>query len=380
MKNIIIVGAGLAGSVAARILAEAGFSVNILEKREHIGGNVFDYKDENGIIIHKYGPHIFHTNDLNVFEFLSRFSEFVPYKHEVLGYIEEKLLPIPFNLSSMKMVYREQEYEFLRNLLISRYGYGARIPIIELRKEKQISDLAQYIYDKVFFNYTNKQWGMSPELLDSDVTSRVPVVLSDDSRYFSDTIQVMPVDGYTTLVTNIINHKNIQLTLNCDATKQLKLNEDIIYYKEAKFQGDLIYTGCIDELLDFKYGVLPYRSLIFEFKTINADSFQPTAVINYPNDNQYTRITEFKKFYSDNDTKKTVIAYEYPCQYNENNIPYYPIPQQRNKILYNKYKNDLIPFKNLHLIGRLGEYRYYNMDMVVKRGMEIAKMIINKGE
>ena len=379
MKKVIIVGAGLSGCTAGRILAEAGFSICILEQREHIGGNAFDYKDKNGILVHKYGPHIFHTNNIGAFYFLSRFSGFISYEHKVLGYVDSNFIPVPFNLCSLKIAYKDSEYQHLREILINKFGFGARVPISELRKEKEVSLLAEYIYEKVFFNYSKKQWGMEPELLDNSVTVRVPVVVSEDCRYFNDSIQVIPQDGYTQLIKNMLDHENIEVVLNCDAREHINLGEDTgtICHDGTKFKGVIIYTGCIDELLGYRYGVLPYRSLEFEFKTFKMNKFQPSAVVNYPNDNEYTRITEFKQFYPESSNSRTVVAYEYPCSYNGKNIPYYPVPQSQNEVLYFKYKSQLEGFKNLYLLGRLGEYRYYNMDVAVQRGMDVARMVKN---
>ena len=363
MYDYLIVGAGFAGCVIAeRIASQLGKKVLIIDKRNHIAGNAYDYYDKNGILIHKYGPHIFHTSSKKVWDYLTNFTEWIPYEHTVLAVVNGKKIPVPFNLNSLHQVFPKKIAIKYETLLLEKYGYGLKIPILKLleNKEKDFKVIADFIYQNIFYGYTLKQWGLKPEELEFSVTSRVPVFISHDNRYFQDTYQGIPEKGYTELFNNIIKNKNIEILLNID----YKLNSSSIKFNR------LIHTGTIDEYFEYKYGKLPYRSLHFDFKTYKQEWFQEVAQVNYPNDFEYTRITEFKHFQSRlldyRKSKRTTVAYEYPQEYIlGKNEPYYPIQNKNNNELFNKYKKESEKLKNTFFVGRLADYKYYNMDQIV---------------
>lgn len=376
MFNYIIVGAGLAGAVMAERIANIlDEKVLVIERRNHIGGNCYDEMDKTGIIIHKYGPHIFHTNYPEVFKYLSMFTRWREYQHHVLGFIDGKLVPLPFNLNTLHELLPETLAKPLEKKLLKKYDYGERIPILRLLEEDEqnLKFLAKYIYQKVFLNYTMKQWNLKPEEIDENVTGRVPILLSKDNRYFQDRYQAVPQEGYTKMIQNILDHENIKIMLNTSHQEILKIKNGKILFMGREYKGKLIFTGKIDELFNYQYGRLPYRSLNFEFETLNQEWHQPTATINYPNDYDFTRITEFKHIHPTK-TEKTIILREYPEEHIEGkNEPCYPIPTKENQETYKKYKKLAREHENLILIGRLAEYHYYNMDEVVKKALKTFK-------
>jgi UDP-galactopyranose mutase len=371
--DYLIVGAGLAGCVLAeRIASQLNKKVLLIDRRSHIAGNCYDYYDDSGVLVHKYGPHIFHTSSQKVWNYLSQFTEWIPYEHKVLAVIEGKKVPVPFNLNSLKQIFPEKEAKRFESLLLEKYSYGLKVPILKLieNTEPELKFLADFIYKNIFYGYTVKQWGLEPKELDFSVTSRVPVLIGHDDRYFHDTHQGIPRNGYTELFKKIIEHKNIEVFLNTDY--QLN-NSNFIYDK-------LIYTGPIDEFFDYSFGKLPYRSLEFDFVTVKQEWFQEVAQVNYPNDFDYTRITEFKHF-SRQKLPITTNAYEYPKAYIHGvNEPYYPIQRKENDDLYNKYKAEANKLKDSVLfIGRLADYKYYNMDQIVGVAlMTFEKQIVNE--
>lgn len=408
MTDVIIIGTGPAGAAAARVLADAGKKVLMLERREHIGGNCYDYYDEHGILIHKYGPHIFHTEDESVFEFLARFTEWYMYPegHRVVAKTNEGLIPIPFNMNTMKLVYGEEKANELQAKLIEAYGEGSRVPILKLRENEDadIRAIADYVYENVFLHYTMKQWGQTPDEISPEVTGRVPINISDDNRYFKDKYQGVPKDGFTAMYENMLDHDNILLVtdIDCREVLEVDLEENKIYVDEAlvnifdnmsddgetaesemgeemvPFDGQVIYTGAIDELMDFEFGRLPYRSLRFDFEHLDLDDFQEGhSVVNYTVSEDFTRITEFKHLVGQKDTDGTTIVREYPFAYTgaEGEIPYYAIMNDENNALYEKYKTALSGVKNLYLLGRLAEYKYYNIDLMTAKAIELAKNI-----
>ena len=377
MKDVIIIGAGFAGATVANVLANKGKNVLIIDKRDHIGGNAYDYMEED-ILIHKYGPHIFHTNSKEVFDYLSNFTEWYKYEHKVLGHVDNKLVPIPFNFKSIEECLPEKA-EKLIELLKKDYGDGKKVPIMDLlmNENRDIRYLANYIYEHVFKYYTMKQWDMKVEELDSAVSARVPVNTSYDDRYFNDTYQYMPKEGYTKLIAKMLDNEHIEVLLSTNVTDILKLEDGTVYYNGEVFEGDVYYTGAIDELFEYKHGELPYRSLDLILERLNK-TFQDAATENYPeNDVKFTRITEYKHFMEVEPKGVTYIHTEYPFPYKRNgevgNVPYYPIIKDENQTLYETYVKEASKYPKLHLIGRLAEYKYYNMDAIVLKALEMCK-------
>ena len=374
MEKTIIVGAGFSGATIARLFAESGKDVIVLDKRENIGGNAYDCYNKNNILIQPYGPHIFHTNEKKVFEFLSRFTEWNKYEHRVLAAVrKDKFVPVPFNLTSLFMLYPQDKAERIKKILIDEIGLDKKVPILQLRKHEnqEVRKFGDFVYKNIFYIYTMKQWGFKPEQLGSEVMNRVPVYVSYEDRYFTDEFQYMPKEGFTELIKNMLCHPKIKLKLGTDASKEITLSDDKIYYLDKELKGKLIYTGCVDELFDYKFGVLPYRSLKFKFETIKKPSYQQSAVVNYTTSHKYTRITEFSKFTCE-PQDSTVIVKEYSKTFKKGkNIPYYPIPIAKNIAHYELYKEHAKKYKNLYLLGRLANYKYINMDIAVKNAMEL---------
>lgn len=379
MADVIIIGSGAAGAAAARVLAEHGKKVKVVEKRPHVGGNCYDEKDSHGVLIHKYGPHIFHTDDKAVYDFLSRFTEWDGYQHEVVGNIYGKIMPIPFNLNSLEIVYGKEDAARIEKKLIETYGENKKVPILELKQngDPEIRKISDYVYENVFLKYTMKQWGQKPEEVDSSVTARVPVLLSRDNRYFQDAYQGMPKNGYTPMFKAMLDHENIEVVLSRDAKDEIVISDSGIFLKDnTPFEGVVIYTGPIDELFEYKYGRLPYRSLDFDFVHYDMESFQGRAVVNYTVTEDFTRITEFK-YLTGQDVSGTTIVREYPVAYEgkEGQIPYYAIMNEENNSLYEKYLSLANKHSNLYMLGRLAEYKYYNIDKIVGRALELAYKI-----
>ena len=381
--DILIAGAGYAGAVAARALAEKGRRVLVLERRPHVGGNAYDCLDDSGVLIHQYGPHIFHTNDKKVFEFLSRFTQWRRYQHRVIANLPRDnpeavpagkktdgrfFFPVPFNLDSLKNAFGEAEGKRLGQKLLDAYPAHGQVTILELRQnpDPEISAIADYVYEHVFVHYTMKQWGQTPEEIDPATTARVPVRLSRDDRYFQDAYQGMPAQGYTEMFERMLDHPNIEVRLNTDARPALK-----------EFQGPIIYTGQVDELFDYQYGPLPYRTLDFQFETLPQDVFQSHGTVNYTVDQDYTRITEFKHLTGQKLPGVTTIVKEYSRPYtgDARETPYYAIINPENNALYAKYKAEADKKPQLHLLGRLAEYKYYNMDAIAARALELAERL-----
>ena len=382
--DILVVGAGYAGAVAARVLAEAGKRVLVLERRPHIGGNAYDCLDQAGVLIHQYGPHIFHTNDKRVFEFLSRFTRWRDYQHRVIANIPDEksgrmTYPVPFNLTSLETAFGAEEGKRLGGKLIAAYGAEKKVTILELRQnpDPEIAALADYVYEHVFVHYTMKQWGQTPEEIDPNTTARVPVFLSRDDRYFQDACQGMPLEGYTPMFEKMLDHPNITVELGVDALARLDLSGDVLRVDGAPFAGQVIYTGQADELFSFRFGPLPYRTLDFRFETLERDDFQGYGTVNYTVDEDYTRITEFKHLTGQALPGVTTIVKEYSRAYTGKNgeIPYYAIINPENNALYARYKAEADRFPNLHLLGRLAEYKYYNMDVITGKALDLAEKL-----
>ena len=372
--DYIICGAGLAGATAARLLAEKGKKVLILEKLPHIGGSVYDSIDESGVLIHNYGPHIFHTNNKKVFDFLSRFTEWNGYSHKVEAKLEKCNVPVPFNLKSIELVYGAEKTEKLSALVKEEFGTDT-VSVMSLveSKNNELSALGKFVYNNIFLYYTVKQWGKQPHEVDPKTTSRVPVRLSYDDRYFTDEYQGLPLVSYTATVEKMLCHENITVKLNEDALKRLALSDDKIYFDGEETEAKVVYTGETDRLFGFKHGHLPYRTLDFKFETHNVDSYQSAATVNYTVSEDFTRITEFKKLTLQKKDGVTTVMKEYPRQYEgkDGEIPYYPVASDESREMYEKYVSLAGEYKNLILVGRLAEYKYYNMDAVVARAMEL---------
>ncbi len=381
MYDCIIIGSGIAGAAAARVLAEEqGRKVLVLEKKHHIGGNCYDGKDEYGILVHWYGPHIFHTGNEEVYEWLSRFTDWYAFGHEVVARVGDKLLPVPFNLNTLKMVYGEEKAAVLEKKLVDTFGFGARVPILKLR-EQQDEDLraiADYVYENVFLRYTMKQWGQTPEEIDPAVTGRVPVVISYDNRYFGDKYQGMPLDGFTPMFEKMLDHPNIEVRTNTNAKDVLVISEEEgkVLLDGQEFHGTVIYTGPVDELFDCRFGRLPYRTLRFDFEHYDRPDYQGHSVVNYTVSEDYTRITEFK-YLTGQKAESTTIVKEYPFAYTgaEGEIPYYAIMNEENNALYRKYADLAAKLPDFHLLGRLAEYKYYNIDAMAARAIALARSL-----
>ena len=390
--DAFIVGAGYAGAVCARRLAEdGGKRVLVLERRPHVGGNAYDCLDQAGVLIHQYGPHIFHTNDRRVFEYLSRFTQWRRYQHRVVANLPRDnpevipahkstdgrfFFPVPFNLDSMKNAFGEKEGARLGQKLLDAYPAQSQVTILELRQnpDPEVAAIADYVYEHVFVHYTMKQWGQTPEEIDPATTARVPVRLSKDDRYFQDAYQGMPLEGYTPMFEKMLAHPNITVETGVNALCRLELADGVIKLDGAAFDGPVIYTGQADELFGFQFGPLPYRTLDFGFETLPQDYFQTHGTVNYTVDEPYTRITEFKHLTGQEKPGATTIMKEYSRAYTgaDGEIPYYAIINPANNALYAKYKAEADKFPTLRLLGRLAEYKYYNMDAIAARALALT--------
>ncbi|WP_307971154.1 UDP-galactopyranose mutase [uncultured Brachyspira sp.] len=369
----LIVGAGISGSVLANLIAERlDKKVLIIDRGEHIAGNCFDYLNVNeNITVHKYGPHIFHTNNKEVWDYLSNFTKWHYFYLKPNVMIEGNRVSLPFTLKTLRELFSFSMSERIENKLIAKYGYGVKVPILDFQKskDKDLNFIGKFVYENVFKNYTIKQWGLKPEEIDASVTARVPIYISNDSRYFQDKYQAIPIKGYTKLIENILNHKNITVQLNTDY-KTLSQNE----IKEFK---TIFYTGAIDEYFNYQYGELTYRILKFDIMTIDKEYYQKSVVTNYPNDYDFTRITEHK-YFLDEKSNKTIISLEYPRAFSFcKNERYYPINNDKNDKIYNKYLRESKKLNNVYFFGRLGDYKYYNMDLAVERVFELFEKLKN---
>jgi UDP-galactopyranose mutase len=364
MFDWMIVGAGFAGSVLAeRIASQRGETVLIIDRRSHIGGNAYDCYDDAGILIHRYGPHIFHTNAQSIVDYLSQFTAWRPYEHRVLSAVDGKLLPIPINLDTVNRLYElDLSSEQLEDFFASR-----REVVEEVRTSEDVvvSTIGRELYEKFFRGYTRKQWGVDPSHLSKSVTARVPTRTNRDDRYFGDSFQCMPAHGYTRMFERMLGHPKIKIMLQTD-------------YREIRqcipFKR-LIFTGPVDEFFDWKLGRLPYRSLRFEHVTVDREQFQPVAVVNYPQAEDYTRVTEYKHL-TGQQHPRTSLTYEYPTVTGD---PYYPVPCTENEALYKQYQTLAQQRSHVWFVGRLATYRYYNMDQVVGQALATFSRI-QKGD
>src|SRR5688572_18572009 len=357
MFDYLVVGAGFAGAtIAERLAAHAGKKVLICDKRPHIGGNAYDHYDEAGILVHKYGPHIFHTNSRDVFQYLSQFTEWRQYEHRVRAHVDGKLVPIPINLDTVAQIYGlKLETQEMEAYLAS---VAEKPAVIRTSEDVVVSRVGRDLYEKMFRGYTRKQWGLDPSELDASVTARIPVRTNRDDRYFTDTFQAMPLHGYTRMFESMLDHPNIKIMLNADY-------RDI--EQEFSFK-EMVYTGPVDEYFGYRFGKLPYRSLEFKHEIHDTETFQLAPVVNYPQDHAYTRITEFK-YLTGQQHAKTAVVYEFPRAEGD---PYYPVPRPENSILYKQYEILAQATPNVHFVGRLATYKYYDMDQVVAQALTVV--------
>jgi UDP-galactopyranose mutase len=359
--DYLIVGAGFAGSVLAERLAEGlGKRVLLIDRRDHVGGNAYDHLDEAGVLVHRYGPHIFHTNAQRIVDYLSRFTEWRPYEHRVLAQVDGHQVPIPINLTTLNTLFGLSMDEAQAEAFLAQRAEP--VESIRTSEDVVVSQIGRELYEKFFRGYTRKQWGLDPSQLDKSVTSRVPTRTNTDDRYFTDQFQMMPLHGYTRMFERMLDHPNIDVLLATD----FKTVRQRISYEE------LIYCGPIDEYFDHCFGRLPYRSLRFQHETMDQAQFQPVAVVNYPDEAvPYTRITEYKHL-TGQQHPRTSVTYEFPCAEGD---PYYPVPRPENAELYKRYKALADETPGVTFLGRLGTYKYYNMDQVVGQALALYQRI-----
>lgn len=374
--DAIVIGCGLTGGVVARYLAEEkNKRVAIIERRSHIAGNMYDFRDENGFMVQLYGPHTFHTTKKPLYDYVCRYSDWEEYYLTCGAEINGKFTPTPFNFQTIDDFYSPEKAEELKAHIRAKYGDADKTTIVEMLNSDDplIKEYADFLYDNDYSLYTAKQWGISPKEIDVSVLKRVPVLFSYKNGYFDDEFQVMPAKSFTEFFANIIKHDNITVFLNTDAKEFLTVKNGEVLINGQPTDKPVIYTGAADELLDCKYGVLPYRSLRFEYKTEETDSYQNAPVVAYPQAEGYTRITEYTKIPVQQTNGKTIIAVEYPQPYKAGSTePYYPILTEQSKALYEKYCEELSAIPNLYLCGRLGDFKYYNMDQALERALEIC--------
>ncbi|MCL2632408.1 MAG: FAD-dependent oxidoreductase [Coriobacteriia bacterium] len=401
--DAVVIGAGFAGATIARELAERGnMQVALIERREHIGGNAYDMYDEHGVLIHAYGPHIYHTNSDRVHEYLTRFASFNDYQHEVLANVHGSFIPVPFNLNSIDLSFSGERAAAFKQALLGLYPHGTRIGILDLKQQDDplLKELSDYVYENVFLFYTMKQWGQTPEEIDPAVSARVPVLLDTDNRYFQDKYQGLPVGGYAALFEAMLDHPNITVHLGVDAAEILSIQvvgaadgvgaggagdadaeaerAEAILVDGKPYDGLVIYTGALDELLEWRYGMLPYRTLEFVYRRYNEKHVQPVGTVNYTVSEDFTRITEYSHM-TGQDIDVTTVAEEYPLAFTDpsTQTPYYPISDSANQAQYERYVLLFAEMPKFKLLGRLAEYRYYNMDQIVARALELADELLS---
>lgn len=378
MEKVLVVGAGLSGAVIARYLAEKGQQVDIWEKRSHIAGNMFDYEDEHGFLVQKYGPHTFHTKKRELYEYMCHYEDWQDYKLTCGAVWDGKYTPTPFNFTTIDIFYSEEKAEELKKHLLLAFKGRSTATVVEVlgNEDPLVCEYAEFLFRNDYAPYTAKQWGVSPEEIDPSVLARVPLRFSYDVGYFDDPYQVMPVHSFTSFFENLLHHSNIHVELGQDALKQLEIKDNQVTVDGRPFAGLVIYTGPIDELFHLKYGKLPYRSLRFEWKFSEKDSIQDAPVVAYPQEKGFTRITEYKKL-PIQDKSGSSYALEYPLPYEEGKDmePYYPVLTKESKEQYAKYKALADKVSNLICCGRLADFKYYNMDQALERALEICKKL-----
>ena len=381
MFDYLIVGTGYAGAVSARMLADQGKKILMIEKRPHIAGNMYDEYDEQGILVHRYGPHISVMNTDRVYQFLSRFTQWNAYHHRVNAEIDGVEVPLPINFTSIDYLFPVEKALAIKKTLTEQYGEGANVPILEMKKnsDPMVREFAEFVFEKVFVHYTMKMWDLTPEQIDPSVTARIPVRLSYDNRHFLHKYQVMPKHGFTKLFENMLDHPNIEVRLNTLASSVLKIDEQAgtVEFEGKPFEGKVIYTGALDELFQWDMGVLPFRSLEFEFGSVNKDYIQEPTVLNWPDDRPATRRTEMKRLSGQKKEGVTSTIVEYPGAYVKDaekfGEPMYPINEPECMAMYEKYKARLNNLPQIIPVGRLADYRYYNMEAVIERTMNLIE-------
>lgn len=377
--DLVIAGCGFAGSTIAYLAAQQGKRVLIYEKRGHIAGNMYDEVNGAGILVQKYGPHSFHTNRKEVYDFITSIGEWYEYILRARVLIDDKYTPSPFNFKTIDDYYDDKKAGILKKHLLEYYNNAEKVTIVEMLEcsDSIIKEYAEFLFEKDYRPYTSKQWGINPKDLDISVLKRVPVRLTYVDRYFDDKWQVMPKGSFTEFFKKMLDSKNIDIKLNCDILEHLKLNgsNGSIFLDGEKLNVPLVYTGAVDELFNLKYKRLPYRSLYFDLKTLDIESYQETSGVAYPMAEGYTRITEYTKIPIQNVKGKTTIAVEYPVFYGSENgkEAYYPILTEDSQRIYKKYKEEVEKYSKLFLCGRLADFKYYNMDDVIIRAFDVFK-------
>lgn len=378
-KEAIVVGCGLTGSTIARLLADNGFHVTIFEKREHVGGNMYDFYDENGVLVHKYGPHTFHTNNKELVDFIEKYSEWVSCPLKCGAIINGICTPTPFNFKTIDSFFPD-EAQILKNALLAEFNGRELVTVIELLNSKNviIRKFAEFLFENDYRLYTAKQWGCSPEIIDKSVLNRVPIRLSYQEGYFDDFFQIVPKDSYMVFFKSLLNHKNIDIRLNVDARDFFEIKGTDLCYKKKRISFPVVWTGPVDELFQSRFGTLPYRSLRFVFVHENIDSKQKYGVVAYPQEKDFTRIVEFKKI-TNQKVSGTTYEIEYPLTYDGSigQEPYYPVLTEESMYLNNIYQNLAQQINFLFLCGRLGNFKYYNMDQALEIAIKTANDIIN---
>lgn len=378
-KEAVIIGAGLTGSVIARELADNGYQVTIIEKRNHIGGNMYDcFDDSTGILYHKYGPHTFHTKEKRLFDYFNRFIETETFYLRCTSIIKGKEVPCPFNFETIDTFYSEELGNILKEKLNKEYGKQATILELLNSQDQMIREYGNFLFEQDYKPYTMKQWGLAPEQVDPYILRRVPVYFDYNDHYFTDEYQCIPKTTYTDFFKNLLNHKNIKVVLGSDASKKITFKGDKALFDNKDVL--LVYTGMIDRLFGYQYGMLPYRTLSFKKHTINKSSFQRGVVCATPSlNNKGTRRVEYSKMPTQKNNK-TIVFYEYSHSFdrNKHKEAYYPVNKPDSETMYNQYVELSNKYRNLHICGRLGLFKYLNMDQALSRALDEVNTILGK--
>lgn len=381
--SIIVIGSGFSGSILARKIAEElDRPVTVVEKRTHVGGNMYDEYDEHGILIQRYCPHFLNTNKFSIIEFLQQYSELFPHNTKLLSFIDGNYIRLPFNFLTVQQLVGPKAAESLLAKLRKEFVGRDRVPVLELcnHPDEEISGYGMLLFEKAYRTYTSKMWGLQPEQIDKYVLDRVPMAMNYDERYLNKDFQYLPVNGFTRLFEQMLNHPNIRVELNTDALNHLELKDDGTICYDGEAADCVIYTGPIDELFGCKYERLPYRSLDIRYRYFDNPSVLPREIVSYPQAPGYTRSTEYRKIMlHDNDAKGSVVATEYPLDYDpaaeKGNIPYYPVVTEESNARYRLYLQEAARYKGLFLCGRLAEFKYYNMDVCIEHALEYFENI-----